>query len=70
MEAYKNNDDIVGYTEIDLETRFTIHRTQETAYGNFFADLMRLYMDTDIALANSGSIRNDCILPAGPLKYS
>jgi 5'-nucleotidase len=53
-----------------LETRFTIHRTHETAYGNFVADLMRLYVNSDIALANSGSIRNDCILPAGPLKYS
>lgn len=27
-------------------------------------------MDTDVAFANSGSIRNDCILAAGPLKYS
>lgn len=31
---------------------------------------MRLYLDADIAIANSGSIRNDCILPKGPLKYS
>jgi len=31
---------------------------------------MRLYMDTDIAFAHAGTIRNDCVLPAGPLKYS
>jgi len=31
---------------------------------------MRLYMDADIAFAHAGTIRNDCILPAGPLKYS
>jgi hypothetical protein len=31
---------------------------------------MRLYTESDIGFANSGSIRNDCILPAGPLKYS
>jgi len=27
-------------------------------------------MDTDVAFAHAGTIRNDCILPAGPLKYS
>jgi 2',3'-cyclic-nucleotide 2'-phosphodiesterase (5'-nucleotidase family) len=60
----------VGFTEIDLETRFTVHRTQETAYGNFVADLMRLYTESDVAFAHAGTIRNDCVLPAGPLKYS
>lgn len=34
------------------------------------ADLMRLYMDTDVAVTHAGTIRNDCVLPAGPLKYS
>lgn len=27
-------------------------------------------MDTDVAFAHAGTIRNDCVLPAGPLKYS
>jgi hypothetical protein len=31
---------------------------------------MRLFTDSDISFVNSGSIRNDCVLPAGPLRYS
>lgn len=27
-------------------------------------------MDTDVSFAHSGTVRNDCILQAGPLKYS
>lgn len=38
--------------------------------GNFFADLARLYYDTDICLINAGMIRNDAILPVGRLTYS
>jgi 2',3'-cyclic-nucleotide 2'-phosphodiesterase (5'-nucleotidase family) len=53
-----------------LEARFKIIRTQESNYGNFFADLFRLYYDTDIAVLNSGTIRNDIILPEGQIKFS
>lgn len=32
--------------------------------------MFRLYFDADISLANSGCIRNDLILPEGPIKLS
>ncbi|RMH38609.1 MAG: bifunctional metallophosphatase/5'-nucleotidase, partial [Deltaproteobacteria bacterium] len=39
----------------------------ESALGNLFADLMREYAGTDVALTNGGGLRAD--LPAGPLTY-
>lgn len=33
-------------------------------------DLTRLYYDTDAAIINSGSIRNDLLVPVGRLTYS
>ncbi len=31
---------------------------------------MRLYLNTDVSFCNSGTIRNDCIIHQGPIKYS
>lgn len=45
-------------------------RTEESNFGNFFADLSRLYYDTDIAAINAGMIRNDSFIPKGRLSYS
>ncbi len=70
MDEYKKQEKVVGYADCPLEARFKIIRTQESNYGNFFADLFRLYYDTDIAFLNSGCIRNDVILPPGPIKLS
>ena len=70
MEEYKKQDKVVGYAECPLEARFRVIRTQESNYGNFFADLFRYYYDTDIAFLNSGTIRNDIILPEGNIKFS
>jgi 5'-nucleotidase len=63
MEEYKKVDRVVGWADTQLEARFKVIRTQESNYGNFFADLFRSYYDVDIALLNSGCIRNDVILP-------
>ncbi len=65
MLEYKKFDKMVGYTDIDLDTRFQFHRRHQSTYGNFMADLFRLYTNSDIALYNSGNIRNDMFLPKG-----
>lgn len=70
MAEYNKNDSVVGYTEVDLDTRFSQVRTKETNYGNFVVDLVRTYFDTDCAVINSGAIRNDTIIKAGQLNYS
>ena len=70
MKQYDKNDSIIGWTGVDLDTRFSQVRTKETNYGNFVVDLVRTYYDADCAVLNSGSIRNDTIIKAGQLNYS
>ena len=70
MLEYNKNDSVVGYTEVDLDTRFSQVRTRETNYGNFVADLARAYFDSDCCVINSGSIRNDAMIKSGLLNYS
>ena len=61
---------MVGHTDVELDTRFTSIRTKETNYGNFFADLIRRYYDTDFGFINAGMIRNDMVIPPGKITYS
>lgn len=42
----------------------------ETNYGNFLADLVRNYFDTDCCVLNSGCIRNDLTIKPGKLNFS
>jgi 5'-nucleotidase len=70
MEEFNKYDEVIGYADVDLETRFVKVRTQETNYGNFLVDLVRNYYDADVALINSGMVRNDVVIPAGRLTYS
>lgn len=42
-------------------------RTSETNIGNMITDTLRYYMRADVVVMNSGSIRADKVLPAGPL---
>jgi 5'-nucleotidase len=45
-------------------------RTQETNIANLTADLVKYLFTTDICILNSGSLRTDNIIPAGPFKYN
>jgi len=60
---------VLGYTCVDLETRFKVIRTEESNFANFISDLSRVAMNTEICLLGSGSIRSDCLIPAGILQY-
>lgn len=66
----KENEKIIGYTLVPLETRFAKIRTRETNYGNFLTDLIKSYYNIDAVTLQSGSIRIDSLLEPGPLKYS
>ncbi|KAJ3146003.1 hypothetical protein HDU89_006733 [Geranomyces variabilis] len=52
-------------SDIALEGRATVVRTEESNLGNLFADTLRAYYQCDIALVNSGSIRCNRIIPSG-----
>ena len=57
----------VGRTEIALDARRNILRSQETGVGDLIADVMREAVGADVALINGGGIRGDRVLPPGPL---
>ncbi len=57
--------EVIGRSEVFLDGRRARVRYEETALGNFVTDVMREYAATDIALLNSGALR-DSIDP-GPI---
>ncbi|KAJ3159878.1 hypothetical protein HDU88_008402 [Geranomyces variabilis] len=52
-------------SDIALEGRAMVVRTEESNLGNLFADTLRAYYQCDIALVNSGSMRCNRIIPSG-----
>ena len=57
---------VIGFTAVPLDCRFSRVRTEETALGNMFADLVRTETNADLGFVNSGSLRANAVLPAGP----
>ena len=55
----------VGYLGVDLESRDSVIRREETNFGNFIADLMRTEYSSDFAIVNSGSFRKNATIPKG-----
>jgi len=60
-------DNVIGKSQVDLDSSFTSIRTRETNIGNFIADAMRKRLKTDIGFLNSGTMRADAIIEKGPL---
>ncbi len=68
---------IIANSEVDLDGRRNAVRSVETNEGNLIADALRWQADQlaaefgvpspDVALQNGGGIRNDSIIPAGPI---
>lgn len=58
----------VGSTRVPLDGVSSTLRSRETNLGNFVADAMRDDTGAPIAIVNSGSIRVNQIMPAGPLR--
>lgn len=57
----------LGWTAVPLEARKKQCQTQESNFGNFLTDLMRIYHDADCALINGGTFHGDQIFPSGKL---
>jgi 5'-nucleotidase len=57
----------IGRTDVALDARRQILRTQETGVGNFITDVMREALAADVAVMNGGGIRGDKVVPPGPL---
>ncbi len=61
-------DVVLGSINTELEGRFSYVRTQETNLGNFICDIMLEAIHADCAFINSGTLRSDCIHPAGDFR--
>ncbi|MDE4908797.1 bifunctional metallophosphatase/5'-nucleotidase [Methanogenium marinum] len=60
----------IGSTTVPLDVQKKTLRTGETNAGDFTMDTVRENVPgVDIALINSGTIRGDCIIPAGEISY-
>ena len=58
---------VVGRTEVALDARRGMLRTQETGIGDFITDVMREAHGADAAFINGGGIRGDRVFPPGQL---
>ena len=58
-------DVVIGETATVLDTRRSLLRSAETAFGNLLTDAMRAATGSDIALTNAGGIRGDTVYPPG-----
>lgn len=58
--------EVIAFSSVPLDCRFSRVRTEETGLGNFFADLIRTEAEADVSFFNSGSLRANMILPEGP----
>ena len=55
----------IGKTTVELDSRRSTVRTQESSFGNLIADAMREAVGADVGLTNGGGIRGDRIYEAG-----
>ena len=75
LEDLANN--VIGTSEVDLDGQRSSVRTMETNLGDLLADAMLSTASDlagsfgvptpDVALQNGGGIRNDSVIPAGPI---
>ncbi len=73
VEAYKGQlsrelDVEIAHTDVALDSRKTLVRSEETAIGNLFADAIRATARADAAIINGGGIRgNRDYAPGSPI---
>ena len=49
----------LGKTKVPLDTRRHLVRSEETAFGDYVADVLRARLGADVAFVNGGAIRGD-----------
>jgi len=60
----------VGETRVPLDATYAALRWGETNAGDLVTDTIRAQVPgVDIAMINTGSIRGDCVIPAGEISY-
>jgi 5'-nucleotidase len=59
--------EVLGKTSVVLDARASTVRREESALGNFIADVYRQALQSDFALVNSGGLRSDSTYGPGDL---
>jgi 2',3'-cyclic-nucleotide 2'-phosphodiesterase (5'-nucleotidase family) len=60
---------IIGYLASPIDARFSFIRNFSMPISNFLGDVIRIYMNTDCLIINSGTLRIDSIINEGELTY-
>ena len=58
---------VIGHLATDVDATFSVVRNKSVPISNFLADIIRIYMNTDCLIINSGSLRIDSIINQGEL---
>jgi 2',3'-cyclic-nucleotide 2'-phosphodiesterase (5'-nucleotidase family) len=58
---------VVATSTFRLDGRDEINRAQESPFGDLVTDAVRLGTGADVAVMNSGTMRIDDVIPAGPI---
>jgi 2',3'-cyclic-nucleotide 2'-phosphodiesterase (5'-nucleotidase family) len=58
---------VIGQNLTVLDTQKSTVRTQEAAIGNYIADTLKAYTNSDVALVNGGGIRSDLVYEPGDI---
>ncbi|KJX92054.1 5'-nucleotidase like protein [Zymoseptoria brevis] len=66
-DVHRKMDWPLGLTAVPLEARKEKCETSESNYGNFLADLMRVYHKTDCAIVTGGTFKGNRIYHSGQL---
>lgn len=64
-QGEKGLDVVLGNMNADLDGRFVTVRSMESNIGSYICDLIMLSVSADCVIINSGTLRSDCITPAG-----
>ncbi len=62
-----NSGEMLAQSPGALDTRVSLIRTREAPVGRLVSSIMRERFSTDIAFQNSGGIRGNKVIPAGPV---
>ncbi len=58
---------VIATTAVALDARDEVNRARESPLGDMVTDAVRLGTGADVAIMNSGTMRLDDVIPAGPI---
>ena len=60
---------VLGNIDTELDCRFKTVRSKESKLGNFISDIVKVNINADCSIINSGTLRSDCIFSDGDFTF-